>query len=314
MTSSSSSCSRPMGLRITTPGTSRLKTDEVDIEVASFADRTGTGLKWSLSHFRSQGPDAVEVQSERAAEYVFTQVPLAGTFEAELNCGTQYDGATAGLIRPKESSALFRFNHSDNAMFGVLLPLTVLEQWFGGDVPKGARDLLRRVGSATLHRPSPLPLYLRQMLVSSLENQSPLRHHLVEAAAIQVMGFQIDQLTAFGAPTFLPHELQAAREAQAIMQANAMAPPNARDLAASLGISANRLANAYREVFNCTLAQGAAQIRLQAACGALQAGASIKVVALQAGYSSASSFTYAFRKQLGLPPREWLNARARRSK
>ena len=97
-----------------------------------------------------------------------------------------------------------------------------------------------------------------------------------------------------------------------MLQAEAMSPPGLGELASRLGMPANRLALAYREVFGCTLAQGTEQARLRAACEAMREGTPIKLVASHLGYASVSSFTYAFRKTMGVPPRRWLNAQAKR--
>ncbi|MBR9652968.1 helix-turn-helix transcriptional regulator [Thalassobius aquimarinus] len=290
-----------------------MRTDKVEIENASSPDSAGSGLSWSLSHFRSRGPDMVEVQSTRPADYVYTQVPLSGGFEAKLNCGTTYSSGATGLIRPQKSGALFRFARRENSLFGVMASLQTVEGWFAGKVPPAVRALLDGAGTGTFHQPHPLPEYLRQILAGALRNALPIRRQLIETAALQVLCFQLDRLAPGAVPGPASHDLRAAREAHSLMQANPMAPPGARDLAGILGVPVNRLAMAYREVFGCTLVQGAEQIRLQAACDALLNGAPIKLVASRLGYASVSGFTYAFRKRMGLPPREWLNAQSGRT-
>jgi AraC-like DNA-binding protein len=58
-----------------------------------------------------------------------------------------------------------------------------------------------------------------------------------------------------------------------------MAPPGLGELASRLGLAANRLAMANREMFGCTMAQSVEQVGLRAACDALRSGALIKLVA-----------------------------------
>lgn len=301
----------PVGLRLSQAGVSRLQTDQVDIEVATSPDVSGSGLSWSLSHFRTRGPSEVEVAGSRPAGYVFSQVPLSGGYEVELTCGTRFEARTAGLVRPQKSGALFHFEEAENQLFGVLAPLETVEGWFGNRVPAAVRRLLDNEGRESYHRPQPLPAHLYQSLVGALDSRLPMQPLLVEAAAIQILGFQLERLAADTSCGLVPRELRAARDAHALMTAQPETPPGAVELAAQLGVSVKRLTTAYREVFGCTLYQAAEQMRLQAGCDALLRGEAIKLVAQRLGYANVSNFTYAFRKRMGLPPREWLNTHRR---
>lgn len=306
-----SDAAQPVELCLSGLETVKVKTETVDIEVQRAKAAPDTGIAWTKTRFRSNGPDTVEVVSNRPADYVFTQVPLGGSFAAELTCGALYKSETVGLIRPRESGALFRLNRREADIFGVNAPLEMVERWFAGKVPKAVQRLLDGMGGPSFLTKAPLPSYLRISLEQALHSRLPLRTQLIEAAALQILCYQLETLSTDRPPGVAPREVQAAHEAHVMLQAEAMAPPGLGELAARLGLAANRLALAYREVFGCTVAQDTEQARLRSACDAILDGTPIKLVASQLGYASVSSFTYAFRKKMGMPPRKWRNAQAR---
>ncbi|WP_010139726.1 helix-turn-helix domain-containing protein [Oceanicola sp. S124] len=279
---------------------------DFDLSVESTPHAGLTGLHWSLSHFRTKGPDTIEVQGGRLSDFFFTQVAISGTFEAELTCGAMYDTRAIGLLRPQRPAARYRFSERENRLFGVLSTPETIEGWFGDHLPPRLRRLLDGVGGATYHRPNPLPNDLRQMLLRSLATTSPLRQQLVEAAAVQILGYQLESLSERGQEKGLTErELGAAREAHLLIQDDPAGDLTTAGLASWLGISARRLDMAYRALFECSVYQGLLASRLSHACDALRAGEPIKSVAFRLGYASVSSFSYAFRRQMGLPPRQW---------
>lgn len=285
----------------------RVKTSQVDIEVASRPAQSCHGLSWSLSHFHSKGPDTVEVDSSRDTDFVFTQVPLSGGFETEFACGTRYDANNAGLMRPKNNAARFRFRESENSLFGVLASLEAVEGWFGRSVPDALRGLLDGAGGRTFHRARSTPGYLRQGLMAALTNTTPLRQQMVEACALQILGYQLETSAADAAPSLGARELRVAQEARLLLEMRPEAPPALSDLAGQLEISSGLLDRAYREAFGCSYHQSAHQLRLQGICDALMRGEPIKSVAHRFGYASVSNFTSAFRRRMGVPPRRWLD-------
>lgn len=287
-----------------------VKTSTVDIEVQR-AQAAETGIAWNKTRFRSRGPDMVEVTSSRPADYVYTQVPLDGSFAAELTCGASYEGGTAGLIRPRDSGALFQLRRRQAEIFGVNAPLEMVERWFAGKVPKDVRTLLDGAGGPSYLTHAPLPSYLKLSLEQALKSRLPLRSQFIEAAALQILGFQLEHLASDSAPGLSRSERQAARDAHAMIQSEPLVSPSPAELAARTGIPANRLTLAYREVYGCTLTQEIEQARLRAACQALLDGMPVKQLAGQLGYASVSSFTYAFRNKMGKPPRKWLNEQVR---
>ncbi|EPX75594.1 hypothetical protein Salmuc_00082 [Salipiger mucosus DSM 16094] len=275
-------------------------------------DLDGSGVSWSLSSFRTSGPDTVEVQSTRDPSFVFTQVPLHGGFAAELSCGHHYDARAPGLVRPRISGALYQFEAPDNEIFGTLATLETIEGWFGDQVPPALRPLLDGVGNETYHSPRALPDYLRRTLLAALGSSSPLGPRLVSNAAQLILAFHLEQMCIDDKPRVTPLADRLARDAHALLSARPEDPPSLAEIAAEVGVSARRLGEAYRIEFGCSYNAALQQVRLEAICAALREGMPIKVVAHRFGYSSVSNFSSAFRRRTGLPPRKWLEHQAAR--
>ncbi|WP_380053671.1 helix-turn-helix domain-containing protein [Falsihalocynthiibacter sp. SS001] len=308
MAQDSGASHRPVDVLLDNKDVTRVRTPQVDIEIVNRVASQESGLSWRLSKFTTHGPKEVEVQGIRAADFVFTQVPLMGTFDAQLACGTSFNSGSVGLVRPTSANALFKFEQSENQMFGAMIPLASIQDWFGENVPLGMRKMLDDSSLQAFHRGLPPPVFLKQLLSHALQNKTPLRRLLLDGVALQILGYHLDKLDwgKHRGPTLA--EQRCARDARAIMKANAMSPMSIAEIAGTLKISARRLEIAHKELFGSSLHQSMIQLRLEAACDALRAGEPIKSVAHRMGYSSASNFSYAFRRQIGLPPRAWLDS------
>jgi AraC-like DNA-binding protein len=73
-------------------------------------------------------------------------------------------------------------------------------------------------------------------------------------------------------------------------------------LSARLGCSPFHLCRVFREATGKTLHGYQTDLRLRAALEAIEGGARLTDVALEAGFSSHSHFTLAFRRAFGVPP------------
>lgn len=294
-------------------GQAKVHAGEIDMAHSQVAAPAAGGLFWSVTRIQSPDPNhTVEVTGARGTDYLFTQVPLIGAFRAEMTCGTQVDSELAGLISPGAPAMNFHFPDAISEGFGVEASFEAIERWFGADVPRPVRAVLRRAARGSYHRPAPLPNHLRETVRDALASRGPLRNRLVEGAALLVLSHHLEALAEEGRPVGLaPHEIRAAQEAHARMAAAGASPPGPTELALSLGLPVRRLALAYREVHGHTLLQGADILRLELARRSLLAGKPIKAIADELGYSSVSNFTAAFRRRIGLPPRQWRDLQSR---
>jgi AraC-like DNA-binding protein len=77
-------------------------------------------------------------------------------------------------------------------------------------------------------------------------------------------------------------------------------------IAKACGLNRTKLARGFRELFACSIAEALAERRLNWASAELMAGrTSIAQIAYSAGYLSHASFSRAFAKYHGVPPRQW---------
>jgi len=103
----------------------------------------------------------------------------------------------------------------------------------------------------------------------------------------------------------IPADPRARRVARAVLAD----PADGRDLAAygrMTGASARTLARLWTTETRMTFGHWRTQARLRAALPLLAAGLPLESVAGRVGYASASAFAAAFRRTVGVPPREYV--------
>jgi AraC family transcriptional regulator len=92
---------------------------------------------------------------------------------------------------------------------------------------------------------------------------------------------------------------------------DASAPPALAELARLCKLSVRQLTRGFRVSRGCSIGDYLAIHRIDHAKALLGAGQSVKEVAYALGFSSPSSFCYAFRRTTGVTPREFLKRSAR---
>jgi AraC family transcriptional regulator len=82
-------------------------------------------------------------------------------------------------------------------------------------------------------------------------------------------------------------------------------PATLRELSALCKLSARQLTRAFRASRGCSIADYMTEIRIEAAKRRLATDESIKEIAASMGFSSQSTFTYAFRRTTGVTPNQF---------
>jgi len=82
-------------------------------------------------------------------------------------------------------------------------------------------------------------------------------------------------------------------------------PPTLSDLAALCNLSVRQLTRGFRTSRGCSVGDYMAQRRIEAAKRRLATDEGIKAIATSMGFSSQSTFTYAFRRAAGVTPRQF---------
>lgn len=82
-------------------------------------------------------------------------------------------------------------------------------------------------------------------------------------------------------------------------------PPTLTELAALCNISVRQLTRGFRASRGCSIGEYVVQSRIESAKRLLGRDESVKAIAYSIGFSSTSSFSYAFRRATGLTPRQF---------
>jgi AraC family transcriptional regulator len=78
--------------------------------------------------------------------------------------------------------------------------------------------------------------------------------------------------------------------------------PGLKELAALCNVSVRQLTRGFRASRGCSIGDYIEQRRMETAKRLLMAGESVKTIAFSMGFASSSSFTYAFRRAVGISP------------
>lgn len=87
--------------------------------------------------------------------------------------------------------------------------------------------------------------------------------------------------------------------------------PSLRELADLCNVSVRQLTRGFRASRGCSIGDYIEQRRMEAAKRLLMAGESVKTIGFSLGFSSPSSFTYAFRRTVGISPNLFRQRQAR---
>ncbi|MGH7113827.1 MAG: helix-turn-helix transcriptional regulator [Stellaceae bacterium] len=144
----------------------------------------------------------------------------------------------------------------------------------------------------------------------------PLRILTIEGAVLQLLAAQ----SAAVAPrprsvlrpprAFSPSERTAIDEARERLLADMRSPPTLGALATVVNLTEKRLNAGFRALFGATAFEVLRNERLEHARLAIEAGASLKEVALRVGYVHANNFIRAFTARYGTPPLRYRSHRA----
>lgn len=93
--------------------------------------------------------------------------------------------------------------------------------------------------------------------------------------------------------------------------ADDLSAPTLGDLAGLCGLSVRQLTRGFRVSRACSIGEYVEQRRMEAAKRLLMEGESIKAIAFTMGFSSPSSFTFAFRRAVGASPSTFRQRQAR---
>jgi AraC family transcriptional regulator len=178
-------------------------------------------------------------------------------------------------------------------------------EWFGAEFEWGGRRL---EASTDLHS-APLICLLRQ-LGREVRQPGFASDVMIEGVTLQIAATLARQLRALdsdaGRGGLAPWRLRAIDE----QLAKTDKTPTLVDLAQACQLSVRQLSRAFRASRGVTLGEYVAERRLDVAKRLLAQGRSVQSVAAAVGFSSPSSFSFAFRRATAMTPNEFRSREA----
>ncbi|MEH2010278.1 helix-turn-helix transcriptional regulator [Nostoc sp.] len=164
------------------------------------------------------------------------------------------------------------------------------------------------------HQPLGVTTPTMQLLLKQIL-QCPFRETLrlmyLEAKVLELLVLQIAQWGENHHPLqrslyFRADEIERLHHAKAILNQRLPHPPSLLNLAKEIGLNDFKLKRGFREVFGTTVLGYVQSLRLEQAKQLLR-GTNLLIaqIAYQVGYESTSHFSYLFKRQFGMTPREY---------
>ncbi|MEH2405646.1 helix-turn-helix transcriptional regulator [Nostoc sp.] len=152
-------------------------------------------------------------------------------------------------------------------------------------------------------------LVLKQILQCPFREK--LRQMYLEAKVLELLTLQIaqwgeNQQVLKRSLYFRADEIERLHHAKAILNQRLPHPPSLLNLAKEIGLNDFKLKRGFREVFGTTVLGYVQFLRLEQAKQLLR-GTNLLIaqIAYQVGYESTSHFSYLFKRQFGMTPREY---------
>lgn len=134
-----------------------------------------------------------------------------------------------------------------------------------------------------------------------------LADRLFEVVLIQLLRWLIDHPQRVGITSGLIMGLADPRLAKSLIALHRLpaADWSLPRMAAEAGMSRSAFAAAFKQAIGTTPAEYLSDWRVTLATSQIRAGRSVKLIAAELGYASASSLSKAFKQRFGASPREW---------
>jgi AraC-like DNA-binding protein len=185
------------------------------------------------------------------------------------------------------------------------------------DLPPEVREALADAGSVGRIASFPVDHRIASLIADTLDSRlhGELRAVQVAGRVGELVAYTMDamlrQHDARGATLHRRRDLDLAQSARDRLDREYRRPPPFGDLAREIGTSQNKLKAVFKDAFGVTMADHCLERRMREAQQLLlEAALTIAQVAERVGYEHQSSFTAAFRRHVGMSPREYRQHRA----
>lgn len=147
------------------------------------------------------------------------------------------------------------------------------------------------------------PLF-RELIVETCQAGPLVEDDARHRALFELLSHELRQASSVKGAIPLPHDPDAKRAALALLR-EGIEPVRVEDLVRTAGLSRRTLERRFVKETGMSLGRWCREARLLAAVRSLGSGAKVEAAALAAGYTGASAFIHAFRRQFGVTPGEW---------
>lgn len=178
-----------------------------------------------------------------------------------------------------------------------------LSEWRGADDPREARFPFLRAPS------SPRAFWIQHLVFSRLAAGAPVDPLEVEESTLALVaesvaaGVRLARRKSAERPGTARRRRQSVDAARGYMAARFREPTRLSDVAAAAGLSPFHACRMFKRETGISINRFLHRLRLRAALAELpDCRGDITRLALDLGYSSHSHFTYAFRREFGVPP------------
>jgi AraC-like DNA-binding protein len=246
-------------------------------------------------HFALNGNSAV-LNKVTGRTYVFTP------HQQNIIYMPEFDGVADFYHKPRQGYKFFEIHYLTRHFLDLVAGSCEVLSRFADEVTAG-----RPVELSPLGLPTSMAM---QACINDIMNcrlQGGLKLLFLQAKCLELLALQVQ--TFEQAQQAVPRPvLRSNYEKDCIIYARDYllrhidTPPSLPELSKIAGLNTFKLKNGFKEVFNTTVYGYLNDVRLTRAKEQLQAGGSIKEIAIQLGYASVQHFSKAYRKKFGMPP------------
>ncbi|MEM9770037.1 MAG: AraC family transcriptional regulator [Cyanobacteria bacterium P01_D01_bin.73] len=178
------------------------------------------------------------------------------------------------------------------------------------DLPNPLKQIVERSHREIFYYATPIIPAQRQILqqIFQCPYKGLTRHIYLEAKVLELLALHLDQIltSSENAGAVSSQDLEQIYQARDILQQDLVCPPSLPDLARKVNLNERKLKEGFRQAFDTTVFGYLTQRRMEKACGLLtRQHSSVAGVAAAVGYASATAFSSAFRRQIGLSPKRY---------
>jgi AraC-like DNA-binding protein len=275
------------------------------------------GLELTLKNIAPPEPLVLKLQND----FNWSMLEFTSSLSGHIR-GTTYQNQREYYIAPQQSYLGFMPNyggtiecqpHHQVIHVEISIEPQTLMTLINGhldQVPPSLRSIVEGTSEHPYYQPGNLTRAMRfasEQILScpyhGLTKRLYLESRAIELIALHLHNALSDITLPNTRPPLRRDEIERIHHAKEILLNNLENPPSLLKLAQQVGLNDYKLKRGFRQVFGTTTFGYLHHYRMEQARSLLAAGLNVTQVAQAVGYNSTTSFSAAFRKKFGLPPK-----------